>query len=93
MPPPDPPAPPPKVQSTHGSELANKVMAAISSKNTSDLGKLRKQVESKLGESLRKGGGVNDNEFGFLLGPINLAESGDWAGAQGMLKDFLDRSK
>jgi hypothetical protein len=51
-------------------------------------------VLAKMEKAMRDGAPTNDNEYGFLLGPLTLAdEAQDWANAEKNLREILARSK
>jgi hypothetical protein len=93
LPPSNSPGPPPALKTVECKELADKILAALEKKDATEVKTLRKQVEASLGESIRGGAGINDNDFGLLLGPLSLADdTGNWSAAEKNLRELLARS-
>jgi hypothetical protein len=92
-PPPNPPAPLAVLKTAEGKALAEKILKALAAKDATAAGALKKEVETKLDKDLRTGVGVNDSEYGILLGPLSLAEANEWEKAEKNLREIVDRSK
>jgi len=85
-------APPPVLKSAEAKEFANKIMDALAKKDSARVAALLKEDQAKFAKSMASTSTM-ENEWGILMGPLNLAGEGQWEIAEKNLRALLDWSE
>jgi len=93
-----PSLPPPQpdlsvLRTEDGKQLADKILAAVSKKDSNEIGSLQAQVVEKMNKVYGKGK-EEESDYKYLLGSLSAAgEFGKWDVAEKSLRGIIDRSK
>jgi hypothetical protein len=73
--------------------MADKILAALSQKDSDSIALFKNDVEDGLGKAIRSRSRDDENDFGLLLGPLSLvSQDGNWTSAEQNLRDLIARS-